>query len=107
MCPQDASWRDAGEFVGASVFDGECVTIRAGWPARDLPPIAAGTSRAILPALIVGHWAFDRKELLIVIGDDEEKRLSIGHAVSCLYDAPIVRRLLDKIAIGLYLDAPS
>jgi hypothetical protein len=65
--------------VGASVFSGECVTIRAGRAARDLPPIAASGSRAILPAPIVGHRAFDAKEFPIVIGDDEEERLSIGH----------------------------
>jgi hypothetical protein len=72
---QDASWRSATEFVGALIVGGERITIRAGRAALDLPPIVVGISGAILPRPVVGHRAFDGKETLVEIGNDQEERL--------------------------------
>jgi hypothetical protein len=61
-------------------FCGKPVPIRAGWAAYDAPvKIVTGMAGGILPWLVVGHWAFDAKEPLIIVGDDEkERRRRIG-----------------------------
>jgi hypothetical protein len=73
--PEDAPWRNTGKFFGAMEFDGECVSIRAGWAAHDAPEeLVASMARGIGPGPVIGHRAFDAKASLIVIGDDEEER---------------------------------
>jgi hypothetical protein len=71
--PQDAAWWNACEFVGTVVVGGERVTIRSAWAAHNPALIVTGTTSGILPWLVVGHWAFDAEEPLIVVGDDKEK----------------------------------
>jgi hypothetical protein len=53
---------------------GKGVAIRAGWAAFDRPLMVAGTEGSVLPRSVVGHRAFDAKEPLVVIGDDQEER---------------------------------
>ena len=71
---QDAAGRNTTEFVGALVVGGERVTIRGGRAALNSPLIVAGIHGRIPPRPVVGHRAFDAKEPLIVVGDDEEER---------------------------------
>jgi hypothetical protein len=59
--------------MGTMVVGGERVTIRSAWAAHNPALVVAGTTGAILPWLVVGHWTFDTEEPLIVVGDDEEK----------------------------------
>jgi hypothetical protein len=73
--PHDAPRRNAGKFFDALEFGGERVSIRASWAAHDAPAeLVANMASGILPGLAIGHRAFDGKEPLIVVGDDEEKR---------------------------------
>jgi hypothetical protein len=77
--PHDAPRRNAGKFFGAVEFSGERVSVRAGRAAHDVPAeLVACMARGILPKLIVGHRAFDGKEPLIVVGNDEEERRAGG-----------------------------
>jgi hypothetical protein len=73
--PHDASRRNTGKLSGALEFGDESVSIRAGRAAHDAPAeLVASMASGILPGLIVGYRAFDGKEPLIVVGDDEEER---------------------------------
>ncbi len=73
--PQDAPWRNADELFGALEFDGESVSLRAGWAACNAPAeLVARMARGIDPRPVVGHRAFDAKEASIVVCDDEEER---------------------------------
>jgi hypothetical protein len=72
--PHDAPRRNASKFFGALEFGGECVSIRAGGAAHDTPAkLVPSVARGIVPGPVVGNRALDRKEPLIVIGDDEEE----------------------------------
>ena len=75
--PQDAARRNAADFVSASVFSGERITIRAGRAALNPPLIIAGILGRIPPRPVVGHRAFDAKEPLIVVGDDKEEQCGL------------------------------
>jgi hypothetical protein len=68
-------------FFGALEFGGQCISIGAGWAARDAPTkLVTSMARGIVPGPIIGHWPFNGKEPLIVVGGDEEGRRSlIGH----------------------------
>src|SRR4051794_32753510 len=67
----DAARRDAGKFLGALKVGGERVPVWAGRAAGDAPAErVAGMPGGIIPWLVVGHWAFNGKEPLIVVGDD-------------------------------------
>jgi hypothetical protein len=56
-------------------FCSKPVPIRAGWAAYNAPvKIVTGMAGGIVPWLIVGHWTFDGKEPLIMVGNDEEER---------------------------------
>jgi hypothetical protein len=78
--PQDAARRNAADFVSASVFSGERITIRAGRAALNPPLIIAGILGRIPPRPVVNHWAFDAEELPVEIGNDEEERWGLfGH----------------------------
>src|SRR5271155_1776869 len=58
----DASRRNPGQFVGFLVLGGERVAIRAGRTTNNVPLAVPGATGGGLPGLVVGHWAFDRKE---------------------------------------------
>jgi hypothetical protein len=79
--PQDAPRRNAGKFFGALKFRGQSVSIRAGRAAHDASlELVASMPSGILPDPIIDHRPFDRKEPLIVVGDDEEERCGLfGH----------------------------
>jgi hypothetical protein len=73
--PQDAPRRNTGKFFGTLEFSGKCVPIRAGRPAHNAQAkLVASMASGILPGLVIGHWPFDAKEPLIVVGDDEAER---------------------------------
>ena len=81
--PQDAARRNAADFVSASVFSGERITIRAGRAALNPPLIIAGILGRIPPRPVVNHWAFDAEELPVEIGNDEEERWGLfGHGLT-------------------------
>jgi hypothetical protein len=48
--------------VGALVFGGERITIRAGRAANDVPVIVAGMPSGVVPRPDIGHRAFDGEE---------------------------------------------
>ena len=70
---QDAPRRNTDKFFGTLKFGGKCVSIRAGWAAHDAPKLVASMASGIVPWSVIGHWPFDGKEPLIVVGDDEEE----------------------------------
>src|SRR5428012_9156 len=75
MCIRDRS-------VGVVEVGGERVAIRAGWAAFDRPLMVAGIEGSVLPRPVVSHRAFDGKEPLVIIGDDQEGRFGswgVGH----------------------------
>ena len=78
----DASRRHARKLLRALKFTGECLSIRAGGAAFDAPvKIVAGMARGAFPRSIIGHRAFDRKEALVMVRNDEEElpgRLGVG-----------------------------
>jgi hypothetical protein len=79
----DAPRRDAGELFDALEFCGECISIWTRWAAYDAAAkIVPGVAGRVVPWLVVSHRAFDGKEPLIVIGDNEEERFArsvVGH----------------------------
>ena len=79
--PQDAPRRNTGKFFGALKLGGERVSIRAGRPTQDASvKLVASMARGINPRPVVGHRAFDAKEPLIEVGNDEEERCGLfGH----------------------------
>jgi len=80
--PQDASWRNASEFVGALVFSGERITVQAGRAAHDVPLIVAGMPGSLVPWPDIGHRAFDGEEAPVMVDDNQEERLGqlrVGH----------------------------
>jgi hypothetical protein len=96
--PQDAARRNAADFVSASVFSGERITIRAGRAALNPPLIIAGILGRIPPRPVVNHWAFDAEELPVEIGNDEEERWRLfGHGAHCVRQKSGVARTLSDI----------
>jgi hypothetical protein len=81
--PHDAPRRDAGKFFGALESGGERVPIRAGRAAHDVPAkLVVSMANGTLPGPLIGHRPFHRKETLIVVGEDDEKRRGLVHADS-------------------------
>ncbi len=79
--PHDAPRRNASKFFGTLEFSGKCVPIHTRWAADDArAKLVASMASGILPGPVIGHWPFDGKEPLIVVGDDKEKRFGLfGH----------------------------
>jgi hypothetical protein len=79
--PHDAPRRNTGKFFGTLEFSGKCVPIRAGRPEHNAQAkLVASMASGILPGPVIGHWPFDAKEPLIVVGDDKEERCGMfGH----------------------------
>jgi hypothetical protein len=79
---QDAARWDAAKFFGALKISGKLVPVRAARAAHDAPvKIITPMPGSVVPRPVVGHWTFNAKEPLIVIGNDEEKRcgwISVG-----------------------------
>jgi hypothetical protein len=79
---QDAARWDATKFLGTLKISGKLVPVRSDRAAHDASvKIITGMPGSVVPWPVVGHWAFNTKEPLIVIGDDEEKRcgwISVG-----------------------------
>lgn len=79
---QDASRRDAAKFFGALKISGKPVPVRAARAAYDAPvKVIPRMTGSIVPRPIVGHGAFNAKEPLIIIGDNEEEqrgRIGVG-----------------------------
>jgi hypothetical protein len=53
--PHDAPRRNTGKLFGAVEFEGECVSIRAGWAAHDAP---AKLVASMASGIVVSHRAF-------------------------------------------------
>jgi hypothetical protein len=100
---QDTSWRDATKFLGSLKISGKLVPVRAARSAHDAPvKIITRMTGSVVPRPIVAHRAFNAKEPLIIIGDNEEERrgrIDVGRGwasddsqVRCGHSASIRRK---------------
>lgn len=72
---QDTSRRDAAKFLGSLKISSKPVPVRAVRAAHDASvKIITRMTGGVVPRLIVAHRAFNAKEPLIIIGDNEEER---------------------------------
>ncbi len=82
--PQDAPRRNAGQFFSTLEFEGERVSIWAGWATNNASmKLVTRMASGVVPGPVVGHRAFDAEEFPVAIGDDkEERRQLLGHGIS-------------------------
>ncbi|MBV8096509.1 MAG: hypothetical protein JO110_25360 [Acetobacteraceae bacterium] len=81
--PHDASRRDAGDSVPATILGRRRETVRPARAAGDPSVVIAGGPCRRLPGAIVGHRPFEREHAAVVISYYQEERdggVIVGHA---------------------------